>query len=164
MKTWKFNQEFHFAIWRRRLKNFYYWLSSNLSGKWTMKFIFFPSTQSYNQAIFYILGRLYVIFFFSDELRKFTISDFPKQINFGHILITLFFPTPPSNQSTLHQNVFVLAALTQVVGWNTMSKCGSIRGWRKKIKWSICVQMCPLRKITYDEFSEFIREKKITYI
>ena len=30
-------------------------------------------------------------FFFSDELRKFTISDFPKQTNFGHILITLFF-------------------------------------------------------------------------
>ena len=31
-------------------------------------------------------------FFFSDELlRKFTISDFPKETHFGHILITLFF-------------------------------------------------------------------------
>ena len=30
-------------------------------------------------------------FFFSAELRKFTISDFPKQTHFGHILITLFF-------------------------------------------------------------------------
>ena len=32
-------------------------------------------------------------FFFSDELRKFTISDFPKQTHFGDILITknLFF-------------------------------------------------------------------------
>ena len=29
--------------------------------------------------------------FISDELRKFTISDFPKQTHFGHILITLFF-------------------------------------------------------------------------
>ena len=25
------------------------------------------------------------------------------------------------------------------IGWKTMSKCGSLRGWRKKIKWSMCV-------------------------
>ena len=37
------------------------------------------------------IGGLYVIFFFSDELRKFSISDFPKQTHFGHILITIFF-------------------------------------------------------------------------
>ena len=30
-------------------------------------------------------------FFFSDELIKLTISDFPKQTHFGHILITFFF-------------------------------------------------------------------------
>ena len=29
--------------------------------------------------------------FFLDELRKFTISDYPKQTHFGYTLITLFF-------------------------------------------------------------------------
>ena len=53
--------------------------------------------------------------FFLDELRKFIISDFPKQTHLGYTLITLFFPTP-SNRSTLHQNVFVLAALAQAIG------------------------------------------------
>ena len=33
-------------------------------------------------------------FFFLDKLRKFTISDFPKQTHFRHILITLFFFHP----------------------------------------------------------------------
>ena len=33
----------------------------------------------------------YMYIFFLDKLRKFTISDFPKQTHFGHILITLFF-------------------------------------------------------------------------
>ena len=49
-------------------------------------------------------------FFFLDELRKFTISDFPKQTHLGFT----FFPTS-SNSSTLHQNVFVLAALAQAI-------------------------------------------------
>ena len=40
---------------------------------------------------FCTVPTLYVIFFLSDELRKSTISDFPKQTNFGHILITFFF-------------------------------------------------------------------------
>ena len=37
---------------------------------------------------------MYIIcnFFFSEELRKFTISDFPKQTHLGYTLITLFFP------------------------------------------------------------------------
>ena len=75
-----------------------------------------------------------------DELRKFTVGDFPKQLHLGCTLITLFFPTP-FNQSTLHQNVFVLTALNHAIaGWKTMSKCGSIRGWRKNIKRSICAQ------------------------
>ena len=34
---------------------------------------------------------LYMYFFFLDELRKFTISDFPKQTHLGYTLITLFF-------------------------------------------------------------------------
>ena len=34
---------------------------------------------------------LYMYFLFLAELRKFTISDFPKQTHFGHILIILFF-------------------------------------------------------------------------
>ena len=85
-------------------------------------------------------GRTICTFFFLDELRKFTISDLPKQTHLGYTLITLFFFPTSSNQSTLHQNVFVLATLAQAVGWKTMSKCGSIRGWRKKIKWSICAQ------------------------
>ena len=33
----------------------------------------------------------YMYFFFLDELRKFTISDFPKQTHLGYILMTLFF-------------------------------------------------------------------------
>ena len=33
----------------------------------------------------------YMYSFFSDELRKFTIRDFPKQTHFGPILITLLF-------------------------------------------------------------------------
>ena len=39
-------------------------------------------------------------FFFSNELRKFTISDFPKQTHFGHTFITLFFSSP-ANRSSL---------------------------------------------------------------
>ena len=67
-------------------------------------------------------------FFFLDKLRKFTVRDFPKHIwGTQYTLITLFFPIP-SNPSTLHQNVFVLAALAQDVGCKTMSKCGLIRG------------------------------------
>ena len=39
-----------------------------------------------------ILIRIYYMyFFFFDELRKFTISDFPKQTHLGYTLITLFF-------------------------------------------------------------------------
>ena len=57
-------------------------------------------------------------FFFLDELRKFTINDFPKQTHLGYTLIS-FFPTS-SNRSTLHQNVFVLAALAQTVGSNNV--------------------------------------------
>ena len=34
--------------------------------------------------------KLYVLFFL-DKLRKFTISDFPKQTHLGYALITLFF-------------------------------------------------------------------------
>ena len=34
--------------------------------------------------------RPYMYFFFSDKLRKFTISDFPKQTHFGHISIAHF--------------------------------------------------------------------------
>ena len=34
---------------------------------------------------------IYMFFFFLDELRKFTISDFPKQMHLEYILITLFF-------------------------------------------------------------------------
>ena len=54
-------------------------------------------------------------FSFLDELRKFTISDFPNQTHLGYTLIALFFSTP-YNRSTLHQNVFVLAALAQAIG------------------------------------------------
>ena len=57
----------------------------------------------------------YMYFFFFDELRKFTISDFPKQMHLGYIYHFIYFPTP-CNQSTLHQNIFVLAALAQAVG------------------------------------------------
>ena len=74
-----------------------------------------------------------------------------------------FFPTS-SNRSTFHKNVFVLAALAQPVGWKTMSKCGSIRRWRrKKQSDQYGPKKCLLRKIPYGEFSEFVREKKITY-
>ena len=38
--------------------------------------------------------KVFSVLFFLDELRKFTISDFPKQTHFGHILITLFFFHP----------------------------------------------------------------------
>ena len=62
-----------------------------------------------------------------------------KQTHLGTHWLLYFFPTP-SNQSTLHQNVFVLTALAQAVGWKTMSKCGFIRGWRKKNK---MINMCP---------------------
>ena len=54
-------------------------------------------------------------FFFLDEFRKFTISDFPKQMHLGYTLTPYFFPTS-YNQSTLHQNVFVLTALAQAIG------------------------------------------------
>ena len=40
---------------------------------------------------FYIYYTLYMYFFFLDELRKFTISDFPKQTHLGYTFITLFF-------------------------------------------------------------------------
>ena len=63
----------------------------------------FPSTQGI------------CTFFFLDRLRKFTISDFPMQTHLGYTLIILFFLTS-SNQSTLHQNVFVLAALAHAIG------------------------------------------------
>ena len=43
-------------------------------------------TQVNTQIIIYVYK-----FFFTDELRNFTISDFPKQRHFGHILITLYF-------------------------------------------------------------------------
>ena len=72
-------------------------------------------------------------FFFSDELRKFTISDSPKQTHFGHILITLFFSS--------HR----------------------LKGVGKNEVINVYPQMCLLRKITYGEFSEFVQEKKITY-
>ena len=93
-------------------------------------------------------------FFLLDEFRKFNISDFPKQTHLGYTLITLFFPTPPSNQSTLHQNVFVLAE----------KQCQSVdrlEGEEKKSSDQYVPKMCLLRKITYGEFFEFVREKKI---
>ena len=34
----------------------------------------------------------YMYFFFFNELRKFTISDFPQQTHLGYTLIKLFFP------------------------------------------------------------------------
>ena len=42
-------------------------------------------------AICYTIRIVYMYFFFLDELRKFTISDFPKQMHLGYTLITLFF-------------------------------------------------------------------------
>ena len=61
-------------------------------------------------------------FFFSDELRKFTISDFPKQTHIGHILITLFFSSH-SNWSTRIDIVFqttawASAANTKIFWWS----------------------------------------------
>ena len=59
-------------------------------------------------------------FFFSDKLRKFTVSDFPnKQTHFGHILRHCFSANGLSYCSQ-HKNILL--------------KCGSIRGCRKKIK------------------------------
>ena len=46
----------------------------------------------WNQACFNCPTTIIICnFFFLDELRIFTISDFPKQTHFGHTLITLFF-------------------------------------------------------------------------
>ena len=78
----------------------------------TMRVTSLPYFQCY--VILIYVYRLYVLFFL-DELRKFTITYFPKQTHLGYTLITLFFPTP-FNQSTHHQNVFVLAALAQAIG------------------------------------------------
>ena len=58
------------------LKNYQYW----------------PNIINFFFKLFWcsIMYKIYVICFFIDELRKFTISDFPKQTHFGHILINLF--------------------------------------------------------------------------
>ena len=43
---------------------------------------------------FFFIYVHYMYFFFLDELREFTISDFPKQMHLGvHINHFIFFPT-----------------------------------------------------------------------
>ena len=69
--------------------------------------------------------------FFLGWTQKIHHKWFSYADTFGVHIDHFFFPTP-SNRSTIYQYVFVLAALAQAIGWKTMSKCGSIIGWRKK--------------------------------
>ena len=107
------------------------WFLDHLSSD---KSLPLPSTSAYILPSNIIHTYIYIIcnFFFSDKLRKFSISDFPKQTHFGHILITLFFFSP-FNRSTLWQQPELVQPAQ-----NILVKCGLIRGCRKKIKWSIC--------------------------
>ena len=69
-----------------------------------------------NQKLYIKLTWHYMYFFFLDELRKFTISDFPKQMHLGYILITLFFFLHPLIDPHFAKMFFVLAALAQAIG------------------------------------------------
>ena len=118
----------------------------------------FVSTTMFEETL-----KLYVLFFM-DELRKFTISNFPKQMHLGYPLITLFF-------SCILQSIHT-SPKCFCAGY-TSSGCwleNNVKVWidqmvKKKNKvintFPKCV--CLLRKITYGEFSEFVRDKQIKY-
>ena len=59
-------------------------ISLSLSSTWFLYVLYINTYMAYNNVP-------YMYFFFLDELGKFTISDFPKQMHLGYTLITLFF-------------------------------------------------------------------------
>ena len=56
-----------------------------------MYLIMYPTSELEFCTYLFLDSTIHMYFFFLEELRKFTIIDFPKQTHFGRILINLFF-------------------------------------------------------------------------
>ena len=120
-----------------------------------VSFLSFWGAASFSRLICRHYGVGYMYFFFLNELTKFTISDFPIST-----LIILFFFLQPLIDP--HSTKMIFAGCTSLAE----KQCQSVDrlvGEEKKSDQYV-PKICLLRKITYGEFSEFVREKKITYI